>query len=90
MALLAAKWLTKNHAYNLLFLSRGDGGARTLGEPCMGGGGYGPRLPLAADWDGVLWLFFCVLVACGVGDYFVAFSLIADSVCELCVVIAGR
>ena len=48
-----------------------------------------PRLPLAADWDGVLWLFFCVLVACGVGDYFVAFSLVADSVCELCVVIAG-
>ena len=33
--------------------------------------------------------FFCVLVACGVGDYFVAFSLVADSVCELCVVIAG-
>lgn len=55
----------------------------------MGGGEYGPRLPLAADWDGVLWLFFCVLVACGVGDYFVAFSLVADSVCELCVVIAG-
>lgn len=26
----------------------------------MGGGGYGPRLPLAADWDGVLWLFFFV------------------------------
>lgn len=48
-----------------------------------------PRLPLAADWDGVLWLFFCVLVACGVGGYFVAFSLVADSVCELCVVIAG-
>lgn len=24
----------------------------------MGGGGDGPRLPLAADWDGVLWLFF--------------------------------
>ena len=55
----------------------------------MGGEGVGPRLPLAADWDGVLWLFFCVLVACGVGDYFVAFSLIADPVCELGVVIAG-
>ena len=54
----------------------------------MGGGGYGPRLPLAADWDGVLWLFFCVLVACGVGGYFVAFSLVADSVWELCVGIA--
>ena len=70
----------------------GCGGMQALGpvgEPCMGGGGYGPRLPLAADWDGVLWLFFCVLVACGVGDYFVAFSLVADSVCELCVVIAG-
>ena len=68
---------------------RGDAGAMFCGEPCMGGGGDGPRLPLAADWDGVLWLFFCVLVACGVGDYFVAFSLVADSVCELCVVIAG-
>ena len=55
----------------------------------MGGGGDGPRLPLAAEWEGVLWLFFWVLVACGVGDYFVAFSLVADSVCELCVVIAG-
>ncbi len=55
----------------------------------MGGEGVGPRLPLAADRDGVLWLFFCVLVACGVGGYFVAFSLVADSVCELCVVIAG-
>ena len=54
----------------------------------MGGGGYGPRLPLAADRDGVLWLF-CVLAACGVGCDFVAFSLVADSVCELCVVIAG-
>ena len=51
----------------------------------MGGGGYGPRLPLAADWDGVLWLF-CVLVACGVGCDFVAFSLVADPVCELGVV----
>lgn len=55
----------------------------------MGGGGVGPRLPLAADRDGVLWLLFCVLVACGVGGYFVALSLVADSVCELCVVIAG-
>lgn len=53
----------------------------------MGGGGVGPRLPLAADRDGVLWLLFCVLVACG--GYFVALSLVADSVCELCVVIAG-
>lgn len=58
----------------------------TCGEPRMGGEGVGPRLPLAADRDGVLWLF-CVLVTCG-GD-FVAFSLVADSVCELCVVIAG-
>ena len=24
----------------------------------MGGGGYGPRLPLAADWDGVCGCFF--------------------------------
>ena len=49
----------------------------------MGGEGVGPRLPLAADRDGVLWLF-CVLVTCG-GD-FVAFSLVADPVCELGVV----
>lgn len=55
----------------------------TCGEPRMGGEGVGPRLPLAADWDGVLWLF-CVLVTCG-GD-FVAFSLVADPVCELGVV----
>lgn len=68
---------------------RGDAGAMTCGEPCRWGRGVVPWLPLAADWDGVLWLFFCVLVACGVGDYFVAFSLVADSVCELCVVIAG-
>lgn len=54
----------------------------------MGGEGVGPRLPLAADRDGVLWLF-CVLAACGVGCDFVAFSLVADSVCELCVVEAG-
>ena len=73
-------------------LHAGCGGMRALcsaGSLAWGGGGDGPRLPLAADWDGVLWLFFCVLVACGVGDYFVAFSLVADSVCELCVVIAG-
>lgn len=55
----------------------------------MGGEGVGPRLPLAADRDGVLWLLFCVLVACGVGDDFVAFLLVADPVCELGVVKAG-
>lgn len=90
MALLGGKMANKKPCVqSSVFISGGDGGAMICGEPCMGGGGYGPRLPLAADWDGVLWLFFCVLVACGVGDYFVAFSLVADSVCELCVVIAG-
>ena len=54
----------------------------------MGGGGVGPRLPLAADWDGVLWLFFCVFLAWGVGGHFITFSLIADAVYELSVVIA--
>ena len=60
-----------------------------MGSLAWEGEGLAPRLPLAADRDGVLWLLFCVLVACGVGGDFVAFSLVADSVCELCVVIAG-
>lgn len=67
---------------------RGDVGAMFCGEPCMGGGGYGPRLPLAADWDGVLRLLFCVFLACGVGGYFVAFALIANAMYKLSVVIA--
>ena len=47
-----------------------------------------PRLPLAADWDGVLRLLFCVFLACGVGGYFVAFALIANAMYKLSVVIA--
>lgn len=76
---------------NVRYSTRVAGGCgRCMVWGALHGRGRGwPRLPLAADWDGVLWLFFCVLVACGVGDYFVAFSLVADSVCELCVVIAG-
>lgn len=72
-------------------LHAGCGGMRALcsaGSLAWEGEGMAPGY----HWrliDGVLWLFFCVLVACGVGDYFVAFSLVADSVCELCVVIAG-
>lgn len=76
---------------NVRYSTRVAGGCgRCVLWGALHGRGRGwPRLPLAADWDGVLWLFFCVLVACGVGGYFVAFSLVADSVCELCVVIAG-
>lgn len=76
---------------NVRRVTRVAGGCRRCvwGGALHGRGRGWPRLPLAADWDGVLWLFFCVLVACGVGGYFVAFSLVADSVCELCVVIAG-
>ena len=54
----------------------------------MGGGGDGPGYHWRLIGMVFCGCFFCVLVACGVG-YFVAFSLVADSVCELCVVIAG-
>lgn len=89
MALLGGKMANKKPCVqSSVFISGGRRRYDLWGALPVGEGAV-PRLPLAADWDGVLWLFFCVLVACGVGDYFVAFSLVADSVCELCVVIAG-
>lgn len=88
MALLGGKMANKKPCVqSSVFISGGR--RRCVLWGALHGRGRGwPRLPLAADWDGVLWLFFCVLVACGVG-YFVAFPLVADSVCELGVVIAG-
>ena len=45
---------------NVRYSTRIAGGRRRydLWGALHGRGGYGPRLPLAADWDGVLWLFF--------------------------------
>lgn len=73
---------------NVRRVTRVAGGCRRydLWGALHGRGRGWPRLPLTADRDSVLRLFFCVLVACGVGGDFVAFSLIADPVYELCVV----